>query len=170
MQNQIKKAINLSKRTGDRIIIVDQSDSENAFVIMNLDEYEKLIAKNEQSSQEIGSLTENELLDRINRDIAIWKNEQNLEDWEVKEGLDQGKEDDLEDESLYYYDNEEEADLYEKYFSDKENVKKFNEEIDEFGANEKNDEKTGKSNNNPWRIPKQVKESAEEVLEEDFYQ
>lgn len=166
MQNQIKRAINLSKKTGDRVIIVDKNNSEDAFVVMNLAEYEKLVLKNEQNTQEIGSLTENELLDRINRDIAIWKNEQNFEDWNAKESLDKKKNDDLEDENLYYYDDEEEANLYEKYFAEKEDANFENNE-DGLPGIEDIEEKSNK--NNPWRIPKQVKEGAEEVLGEDFY-
>ncbi len=171
MQNQIKRAIELSKKTGDRVIIVDKNNLEDAFVVMNLTEYEKIIMQNKQNYPEAKNLTENELLDRINRDIAVWKNKKGIEYWDEKNNLNSlenslDKEifDDLEDERLYYYNDEEEANLYEKYFSEKENALKP-EKSDELSRKRK--EKNNKDN--PWQIPKQVKESAEEVLEEDFY-
>ncbi len=171
MQNQIKRAIELSKKTGDRVIIVDKNNLEDAFVVMNLTEYEKIIMQNKQNYLEAKNLTENELLDRINRDIAVWKNKKGIEYWDEKNNLNSlenslDKEifDDLEDERLYYYNDEEEANLYEKYFSEKENALKP-EKSDELSRKRK--EKNNKDN--PWQIPKQVKESAEEVLEEDFY-
>ncbi|KKR32570.1 MAG: hypothetical protein UT64_C0029G0014, partial [Candidatus Falkowbacteria bacterium GW2011_GWF2_39_8] len=42
MRNQLEKAINLCKKTGDRLIVFDNVRSEDPFVVMNLDEYEKL--------------------------------------------------------------------------------------------------------------------------------
>ena len=72
MINQLEKAINLAKKTGDRLIIFDSVRSDSAFVVMSINEYEKLTL----SKNEVRNLTENELLDKINRDIAVWKNEQ----------------------------------------------------------------------------------------------
>lgn len=68
MNNPLNKIINLAKRTGDRVIVTDTEGSE-AFVVMNLDEYEKMIG----AKDEIRDLSEDELLSKINRDIAIWK-------------------------------------------------------------------------------------------------
>lgn len=75
MRNQLQKAINLAKKTGDRLIIFDNLASDNGYVVMSLDEYEKILSPR----QEIISLTEEELLDKINRDIAIWKSENDSE-------------------------------------------------------------------------------------------
>lgn len=73
MNNQFQKALDLAKKTGDRIIVFDNnSGKESVYVVMNLDEYEKMIVGN----SEVANLTEEELLDRINRDIAIWKSQQ----------------------------------------------------------------------------------------------
>lgn len=77
MQNQLEKAINLCKKTGDRLIVFDNLNSQNPFVVMNMDEYEKMIL----NRSEVRGLTEEELLDKINRDIAIWKSEQEGEDY-----------------------------------------------------------------------------------------
>ena len=65
--NQLQKAINLVKKTGDRLIVFDKAESGNPFVVMSIDEYEKLVI----GRSEVRGLTENELLDKINRDIAI---------------------------------------------------------------------------------------------------
>ncbi len=75
MQNQLQKAINLAKKTGDRLIVFDAVRLDNAYVVLSLDEYEKLVI----GRSEVRNLTEDELLDKINRDIAIWKSEQNFD-------------------------------------------------------------------------------------------
>lgn len=75
--NQLQKALNLSKKTGDRIIVFDNSESQNPYVVMGLDEYEKIIV----GHSEVRGLTENELLDKINRDIAIWKTDNEIKDF-----------------------------------------------------------------------------------------
>ena len=72
MENQLKKAVALVRKTGDRLVIYDSSRSEETFVVMSLKEYEKLVV----GRSEVRGLTEDELLDKINRDIAIWKSEQ----------------------------------------------------------------------------------------------
>jgi len=77
MINQLNKAIELIKKTGDRLLIADSAHPEYVSVLMNLNEYEKLIL----GKSEVRGLTEDELLDKINRDIAIWRNEQEEEIW-----------------------------------------------------------------------------------------
>lgn len=74
MQDKMQKAINLAKKTGDRLIVFDHPRSQSPFVIMPLEEYEKMAV----GQSEVRGLTEDELLDKINRDIAVWKSE-NLE-------------------------------------------------------------------------------------------
>ncbi len=77
MHDKLQKAINLARRTGDRLIVFDRLNSDNPFVVMSLDEYEKMAI----GRSEVRGLTEDELLDRINRDVAIWKSEQELNNW-----------------------------------------------------------------------------------------
>ena len=76
MQDQLAKAINLAKKTGDRLIVFDSSKPDSVFVVMSLKDYENLIL----GKSEVRGLTEDELLDKINRDIAIWKSEQGEEE------------------------------------------------------------------------------------------
>lgn len=75
MQDQLQKAINLVKKTGDRLIIFDSAKPDNTFVVLALKDYENLVL----GKSEVRGLTEDGLLDKINRDIAIWKSEQNLD-------------------------------------------------------------------------------------------
>ena len=81
MSKQLKQVINLSKRTGDRIIVFDNSEPDNSFVVMTLDQYESLIDKDSSKinsgfqnssngSQEIVNnnsqdLTEKKIIDKI---------------------------------------------------------------------------------------------------------
>ncbi|MDD3711272.1 MAG: hypothetical protein PHP37_01560 [Patescibacteria group bacterium] len=43
MSKQLKQVINLSKKTGDRIIVFDNNFPDDSFVVMTLDQYEKLM-------------------------------------------------------------------------------------------------------------------------------
>ncbi len=83
MQDQLQKAINLAKKTGDKLIIFDSAKPDNVYVVLSLKDYENLVL----GKSEVRGLTEDELLDKINRDIAIWKSEQTMEE-NVDSGLD----------------------------------------------------------------------------------
>src|SRR3989339_792323 len=74
MRDQLKKAIKLAKKTGDKIMVFDSPESEDAYIIMPFEDYEKMVEIETNSR----GLTEIELIDKINRDIAIWKSEQDL--------------------------------------------------------------------------------------------
>lgn len=81
MNNPLRKIINLAKRTGDRLIVTDP-EGEEAVVVMNLDEYDKLL----ENKEEVKRLSENGLLDKINKDIAAWKSAHEDEEIEQEEG------------------------------------------------------------------------------------
>lgn len=70
----IQKVINLIKKTGDKVVILDKNGDLDC-VIMTINDYEKLVL----GKAEIKGLTEDELLDKINRDIEIWKDSQENE-------------------------------------------------------------------------------------------
>lgn len=74
----LKRVFDLINKTGDRCIILSP-DSDEAYAVMSLAEYERLALGRSQ----VSGLTEDELLDKINRDIAIWKSQQE-EDREAK--------------------------------------------------------------------------------------
>ena len=74
----LNKILNLIKKTGDKVVLVNESDDFSA-VIMPFFEYEKMI----DSQDNVRKLSENELLGKINRDIAIWKEYQDNEENEI---------------------------------------------------------------------------------------
>lgn len=67
-QNQLDRIIRLVKRTGDRFVILDRATDE-AMVVMNLDEYEDLL----NTTTEVSNLAEEEMLSRLNHDINRWQ-------------------------------------------------------------------------------------------------
>ena len=73
MQDQLQKAISLAKKTGDKLVVFDSAKPDNVFVVLSLKDYENLVL----GKSEVRGLTEDGLLDKINRDIAIWKSDQN---------------------------------------------------------------------------------------------
>ena len=71
MQNsQLNRVINLVKRTGHKTIIMD-NESDAVMMLMDLGAYEKML--DHSAGDRIEKLTEEELLDKINRDVAIWR-------------------------------------------------------------------------------------------------
>ncbi len=74
----LDRLINLARRTGDRLI-VHQPEKGEDIVIMDVGEYELLMDKR----QDVRNLSDRQLLDQINRDIAIWRANDKLEDEEI---------------------------------------------------------------------------------------
>lgn len=68
--NQLLKLISLVRRTGDRAVISD-SQSDGLFVIMDSDDYERLLSH----TKSVKGLNEREMMDKINRDIALWRSQ-----------------------------------------------------------------------------------------------
>jgi hypothetical protein len=145
-QEQLKKAINLAKKTGDKLIIFDSPDTDQAAVVMSLDEYEKIAIK----KSEVRNLTETEFVDRINRDIAIWKNEQ------------EAKEVQLPKNSNYYGD----LDPNDQYDEGKPEPNTDFYSYPGSPSLEDADEKNKKPRSH-WAIPQDRKAGAEEIIDED---
>ena len=101
MSNQLQKAINLARMTGDRLIVFDSSHPEDAYVVVPFDQYEEDFCESEELIEDLldeyedmdsdyrieddqdecyslgGTkkvLTNEEQVDKINRDIDAWKN------------------------------------------------------------------------------------------------
>ena len=85
MNTQMQKVFNLINTTGDRCIVLPEN-TDNAYVIMSLPEYERLSLSN----PDLTDLTEDQFLDKINRDIAVWKSQQesDVSDPELEEQID----------------------------------------------------------------------------------
>ena len=100
---QLKKILNLIKKTGDRVVIYDSAESDDSYVVMGLDSYanlrkinnegksaenysgnnvvnlEEKSAKLSTNSVQSENLTGEDLTDKINREISAWKNNQNAD-------------------------------------------------------------------------------------------
>ncbi len=71
MQNsQLNRVINLVKRTGDKTVIMD-NESDSTMMLMDLGAYEKML--DQPRGVDVKQLTEEELLEKINRDVAVWR-------------------------------------------------------------------------------------------------
>ncbi len=165
--NQLQKAIDLAKKTGDRLIVFDKAESGDPFVVMSMDEYEKLVI----GHSEVRGLTENELLDKINRDIAVWKSDNEFSDFDegitpqtpLYNGGRDGFDADIDNVNID--------------FSDFENLEDEDDEIEDIykddfsspGLKEMQKSFSKKSNitRNNWSIPSERKQSAEEIEGED---
>jgi len=88
----LDRLINLAERTGDRLIVHNLTEDHDA-VILSIDEYENLI----DGKRDVRGLSGGQMLDQINRDIAVWRaNKEQDEDWEKTMEL----EDELWDEEM----------------------------------------------------------------------
>jgi len=75
MPENFEKIINLIRKTGDNCIILDYQGNP-AYVITTFKKYHELVF----GKSEVTSLNEGELADKINCDIAFWKESQETED------------------------------------------------------------------------------------------
>ncbi|KKR08522.1 MAG: hypothetical protein UT32_C0001G0042 [Parcubacteria group bacterium GW2011_GWC2_39_14] len=92
------KIFSLVKKTGDKVIIFDEKGIDT-LVVMPFDQYERLISQ----STQVKGLTEDEMLDRINQDIARWQATQK-ETQPVVENLEkESVSDDKDEEDERYY-------------------------------------------------------------------
>jgi PHD/YefM family antitoxin component YafN of YafNO toxin-antitoxin module len=71
MNERLEHFINLIAKTGDKLLVYDRYNPDASFVVVSLSEYERLTAKPDN----VKGLTEDELIDKINRDISLWKEE-----------------------------------------------------------------------------------------------
>ena len=93
LPEQLKKILQLIRKTHDRVIVLDAAQPEEAFVLMDFENYSALASEKpvspapvmnapEQPLKSIPTekkevtpdLTEEDLTDKINREISIWKN------------------------------------------------------------------------------------------------
>jgi PHD/YefM family antitoxin component YafN of YafNO toxin-antitoxin module len=74
MYQKLDKVLKLVAKTGDKIIVV--SENHDPYVVMSLADYDRLIT----GSSAVNELTEEQLLGKLNRDIAVWKSAQEVEE------------------------------------------------------------------------------------------
>ncbi len=82
MNYNLERILNLIQKTGDKCVYFDPNSEKN-FVIMPISEYERMLG----NTDAITDLTQEQLLDKINRDIANWKagKEDEAADWPAEE-------------------------------------------------------------------------------------
>ena len=170
MQNYLQKAINLAKKTGDRLIIFDTNKPENSFVLMGLDEYEKIVA----GKSEVRGLTEDELLDKINRDIAIWKSDNEYEKNIPNTPKISNRYNRLENFGDFeFYDEDDDEDDFEEFEEEDDDEDSLDDEmyyydepmrVDNRRQKTEEDHEEGFKPKNFWRIPKDVEKGAEEII------
>lgn len=85
MDSQFRRILNLVRRTGDRVVAFDSNEPENAYVVMPFDDYEDIMINpeefvNDDDPDVEKDLTEDRMIDKINRDIAIWKSDEQVEE------------------------------------------------------------------------------------------
>jgi hypothetical protein len=166
--NQLQKAINLAKKTGDRLIVFDKAESVSPFVVMSMEEYEKLAL----GRTEVRGLTENELVDKINRDIAVWKSDGEYKDFDrdfypnnppippYQGGFHDFEDDDEDD----YLEDDEDEDWEDKIGI--EDVYKEDFSSPGLKEMEKNIQRKNRFSRG-WKIPSDRKKAADEVVGEE---
>ena len=161
MQNQLQKAINLVNKTGDRLLVVDMAKPEQVFAVMSIDEYEKLVI----NKSDVIGLTENELLDKINRDIAIWKSDNEFSESGQKSSMQAQKYlSNVKDKKAFLnnFDFDNNSDFCEDCENDEWEDNEIYERIEtDFNKDGNNKKK------NPWAIPSNRKKTTDEIIDED---
>jgi len=103
----LKRILDLIKKTGDKYIFED--DNGDTFAVLALEDYENYIFRNNQ----LKNLSEDELLNKINKDIAIWKASQEDKIVDLApsgQDLLAEEKDETKDEDRYYFEPEEDED------------------------------------------------------------
>lgn len=90
--SSMERLIGLAQKTGGKLIVHNPMEDHDV-VILDVDEYEKLVMGEndyEMSRPDVREMSEGELLDQINRDIAAWRaNKDQEEKWEQEMMLDE---------------------------------------------------------------------------------
>jgi len=97
----LKKILELLKKTGDRYLFEDENGE--IYVLLSAKDYENLIFKH----SDIKDFSEEELLNKINKDIAIWKatqeDEKLLQNWQDLKEKEEDNNEDKKEEDEYYF-------------------------------------------------------------------
>lgn len=139
-QTKLEKALEIAKKTGDRLIVFDALNKD-AFVVLNLDEYEKILGK---KSNENNLLTVDNSVDNINRDIALWRDKENKE--------------------LYFETEKNTPQVNQQKISKPEDDEDFYEQEDYYFNEEENQEENYRfSPRKNWQIPQERKKDAHSI-------
>lgn len=75
MSDRLERFINLIAKTGDKLLVYDRHNPDDSFVVVGLSQYESLVSE----ANGVRGLTEDQLIDKINSDITLWKSSQATE-------------------------------------------------------------------------------------------
>jgi len=82
----LDRLIDLAKRTGDRLIVHNPADGSN-LVIMDVCDYEVLVGA-DYGQRDVRKMSGEQLVDQINRDIAIWRSDRSINGGWVHDDVD----------------------------------------------------------------------------------
>ena len=80
--SSLDRLIDLAKRTGDRLIVHDPIEGRDV-IIMDVDEYERMVLP----KKDVRGLSSRQMLDQINRDIAVWRANLEMEEQWAREEM-----------------------------------------------------------------------------------
>lgn len=86
MYSSYDRLIDLARRTGSKLIVHNPIECED-FVILDVDEYERLLDNEYARPYSPQEMSSDELLDQINRDIAVWQANREQEERREKERM-----------------------------------------------------------------------------------
>jgi len=89
--HSLERLIKLAQKTGGKLIVQNQFENHDV-VILDVEEYERLVLEPSMDwdfgRDDVRELSGSEMLDRINRDIAIWRaDKEQEEEWEKEMAL-----------------------------------------------------------------------------------
>ena len=172
MFDRLEKLINLLKKTGEKVVFSESGNFDDFYLILALKDYEKLLGE----QPNIKGLTGEELVDKINRDIALWKSQEEAEDFDLNYNDFDLLSDDL---SLAETEIEPAPETMEEEGEEEERIEEIVDDgfdsIANILAQRQNYETTpdnehrSEERNNSWSIPSNRKQKAEEVREDGQY-
>ncbi|PIT93721.1 hypothetical protein COU00_02770 [Candidatus Falkowbacteria bacterium CG10_big_fil_rev_8_21_14_0_10_43_11] len=179
MQNQLDRIINLVKKTGDRLVVLDRDNPRQSYVVMDINDYEMLVDKGECHWDGDGES------DDFYKEPWDESDEED-EDWDFKPEnylSDDLKEDNNEydfneppivdlDGDDYGDDGKEDFTPIDEIFAEKKVKNKKTSQLDnslKYGTMKHNSEEISGKRRSRWEIAPEVKKTFENEPEEDRY-
>lgn len=107
-RKEFEEILELCRKFGGRYIFVESGKPN--FVLMSAEEYKNIFDREKRREEELKSISKEELIEKMNREIASWREAQ--QEKEIEEIDEIAKKDEApKDEESYYYDIENKLDL-----------------------------------------------------------
>ncbi|OGF26484.1 hypothetical protein A2477_04530 [Candidatus Falkowbacteria bacterium RIFOXYC2_FULL_47_12] len=146
IHNHLQRALSLARRTGDRLLVVDRYDEDGGYVVMDVDEYERLI----DAAAQIEGM---EGMDEENEDEDDFCPECEEKEEEMPEIPDFDEENDYFSDRIFAGGRE---------LDNTQDYGRIN-TVSEIGAPRQN------KSRKRWEIPSEVKQAGEEAAPEDGF-